>query len=276
MKKEKKEDETAVTANASDTTEDSSSEETSKEASKENLDESKELKDSKVDSKPTKEEITSDYLEPEDKVDYKKRYGDSTREYQTLKTEKEKLSSAITNLEKLAEKNPKILAEIEAAQGNLSRDDSGNSTLIQQQIEKALEPVKKIASDLQERDRQAKVKVLATFEKKNPKLFSPKTTKEEKREIRQRIGKVANALEETGMSFKQAVNRAYFTVNPKAAVQKGKDEAYLEGLGENQASFSSQASTQGKKSGKPKYTKAELEKAKKFGEKYYKSMIKEK
>ena len=120
------------------------------------------------------------------------------------------------------------------------------------------------------------MKVLAAFEKKTPDLFPSNATKEEKAKIRQRIGKVALTLTETGMSFKTAVGRAYLTVNPKGAVQKGKDEAYLEGLDERQAGFSSQASTEGKKSGKPKYTQAELEKAKKFGDKYYKSMIGEK
>ncbi len=268
MINKKKEEEAAEAANASETTkEESSSEE-------ENLDESKETKE----VTESKEEITDDYLEEESeekKVDYKKRYGDSTREYQTLKKTTDDLSLAMSNLEKLTKANPKILAEIEAAQGMTDETNQGSSTLIQQQVDKAIEPIKKVAQEFQDRDRRAKVKVLAVFERKNPKLFSPKATKEEKRAIRQRIGKVANALVETGMTFKQAVNRAYFTVNPKIAVQKGKDEAYLEGLSEQQAGFSSQVSTKGKRSGKPKYSKAELEAAKKLGKKYYNAMIKE-
>ncbi len=77
--------------------------------------------------------------------------------------------------------------------------------------------------------------------------------------IRQRIGKVANALVETGMDFPKAVGRAYLTVNPKVAVQEGKDKAYLEGIDEEQAGFSGQTSTEGKKPTKPKYSKRELE-----------------
>lgn len=67
------------------------------------------------------------------------------------------------------------------------------------------------------------------------------------------------------MEFKEAVSRAYLTVNPKAAIQKGKDEAYLEGFSEEQAGFSSQSSTEGKKPGKPRYSKVELEIGKKMG-----------
>jgi len=265
-----KEEEVAKAANASETTNDESGSE--KETSKENLDKSQEeLEEGSAESK---EEVSSDYLEKgdkEEKVDYKKRYSDSTREFQSLKTEKDKLSTALDNLEKLSKANPKIMAEIEAAKGM-----SGQSTLIQQQIDDALEPVKKATQELQNKESQVQMKVLANFEKKNPTLFPTNASAEEKRAIRQKIGKVANTLVETGMSFKNAVDRAYLTINPKAAVQKGKDEAYLEGLGEETASFSGQSSTEGKKSGKPKYTQAELAKAKKFGDKYYKSMINEK
>lgn len=271
MTNKKSEDEAANKANASETTKgEPSSVEENLEAPKEET----------VESEPEEEEIKSDYLgeeEPEpEKVDYKKRYGDSTREYQTLKSKTDTLSKAMENLESLVRLNPKIVAEIEEAQKSMPADNgTPSSTLIQQQIDKALEPVKKVAQDLENKDRMAKVKILVEFEKKNPKLFSIKATKKEKKEIRQRIGKVANALVETGMDYKDAVKRAYFTVNPKAAVQKGKDEAYLESRGEEEAGFSSQTSTEGKKAGKPKYTKAELENAKKFGDKYYKSMIKE-
>lgn len=266
----KSDDEATSKANASETTEGEPS------SKQENLEAPKETKEEvKVESK---EEITSDYLEEgkeEKKVDYKKRYGDSTREYQTLKTRTDRLNQAITNLETLAKANPKIVAEIEAAQGMASSDQNlPSSTLnIQQQIDKALEPVKKVAQGLQDKDRQSKVKVLAAFESKNPKFFS-KLKGKEKKAIRQRIGKVANALVETGLDFKDAVNRAYLTVNPKAAIQKGKDKAYLEGLDEKQAGFSSQTSTEGKKPGKPKYTKKELEIGEKMGVK--KAMLKDK
>lgn len=267
----KKQDEvTDEMVNASDTNEDESSSE------KENLEES--TKEADIEKTvESKEEVSSDYLGDETKTEeanWQKRYGDSTREYQTLKKKTDNLSLAMDNLEKLTKANPKIVSEIEAAQRNLTGDGQ-NSTLTKQQISEVLEPVKKIARDLQDRDNRTKMKVLVAFERKTPNLFSSKTTKEEKREIRQRIGKVANVLAESGMSFKQAVSRAYLTVNPKAAIQKGKNEAYLEGLGEKQAGFSSQGSTEGKKSGKPKYTRKELENAKKFGDKYYKAMIKE-
>ena len=122
-----------------------------------------------------------------------------------------------------------------------------------------------MAQDIESKERISKVKVLATFEKKNPDLFSPKTTKKEKRAVRQRIGKVANALVETGMDWSEAVDTAYLTVNPKAAVQKGKDQAYLEGVAEEQAGFSSQSSTEGKKPTKPKYNKEELKAGDKMG-----------
>lgn len=267
----KSEDEATKKANASETTKGEPSSE------KENLEAPKEEKVESKPAEPKEEEIKSDYLgeKPEEKIDYKKRYGDSTREFQTLKTESDKLSLALKNLENLARLNPKIVAEIEAAQKTGQVSQPASSTLIQQQIDTALEPVKKVAQGLQDKDRRSKVKILAAFEKKNPKLFSPKTTKKEKRAIRQQIGKVANALVESGMDFKDAVPRAYLTVNPKAAVQKGKDEAYVEGLGEKQAGFSSQTSTEGKKPAKPKYTKVELEIGKKLGKKYHQAMIKE-
>lgn len=271
----KKKDEVAEMANASEETKEESSTEP-KEGEQENLDESK--KEANIEKVvESKEEVSSDYLGDETKEkeeNWQKRYGDSTREYQTLRKKTDSLSLAMENLEKLSKANPKIVSEIEAAQKGFTGDGQANSTLIKQQISEALEPVKKITQDLQDKDRREKTKVLSMFEKKHPTLFSLKATKEEKTAVRQRIGKVANALVETGMGFKQAVNRAYLTVNPKAAIQKGKDEAYLEGLGEKQAGFSSQVSAVGKKSGKSKYTKRELEVAKKFGDKYYKSMVK--
>jgi len=267
MKKKKKEDEATEEVNAPEPTEE---EETSSE--EENLETSEEEKkepEGKVEVEPKTEEIAEGYLEDEKpKVDYKKRYGDSTREFQTLKKETDTYSKALTNLERLAETNPNIITEIEAAQKTLGETVKGlpaGSTLVQKQIDEALEPVKKVAQDIQSRERLSKVKTLATFEKKNPKLFSPKATKKEKRAIRQRIGKVANALVETGMDFPEAVNRAYLTVNPKAAIQQGKDKAYLEGLDEEQAGFSGQTSTEGKKPTKPKYTKAELKAGDKMG-----------
>jgi len=287
---DKKEDEVAEeTANASETTiEESGSEEEIK-TSEDNPETSKAESKSEVKT----EEIASDYLEDDS---FKKRYADSvkgfqeyktkrdseqSREYQALKKKTDTLSKVITSLESLARVNPKIISEIEAARGSANMTDPGTAsseatgTLIQRQVNEALEPVKKVAQDLQNQDRKAKVKILAAFERKNPKLFSPKATKEEKTAIRRRIGKVANALVDTGMDFPEAVERAHYTINPKAAVKKGKDQAQLESFSEGQAGFTSQTSAKGKKAGKPKYSKAELAKAKKFGDKYYKSMIKE-
>ena len=258
MIKKDKADEAAEKANASEPTEGEPSSE------KENLEAPKETE--KVELKePKPKEIASDYLgEPktEEKVDWKKRYAGSTKEFQTLKTESDRHQTALTNLENLARLNPKIADEIEAAQRMTGQANQGLPTRgasVQQQVDEALEPVKKVAQDLQAKNRRARVKVLAAFEKKNPDLFSPEATKEEKAAIRQKIGKVANVLSESGMDFKEAVNRAHLTVNPKAAVQKGKDEAYAEGLGERQAGFSSQTSTEGKKAKKTKYSKKELE-----------------
>ena len=263
MVDKKKEEEVAdKAANASDTSEESSSEE-------ENLEESE------VESK---EEVTADYLgddkeEPEEEVDYKKRYADSTREFQKIKEEKERYTQAIENLERLAKVNPKITAEIEAAQ----RMGSGvSSDLVRQEIDKAIEPLKGVVKNLQGKEMAAKSKVLMKFEEKHPELFSGNVSKEKKKKIRERIGKVANTLVDTGMTYKQAVERAYFTVNPEAAMQKGRDEAYLEGLGEQQAGFSSQASTQGRRPKKTRYSRKELEVAKKLNPKVYEAMIKEK
>jgi len=247
-----KEDEAAKTANASETTNDDTS------SDKENLEESKETK---VESK---EDLSSDYLEEdsEEDVDYKKRYGDSTREFQALKTKADRTSLALKNLEKLAKVNPKIMSEIDIALGKDSKKGGENqptSTLIQETVDKALEPIKKVTQDLEDKNTRAKIKTLATFEKKNPNLFPSGATKEEKRTIRQTIGRVANALVETGMPFKKAVSRAYLTINPKSAIQKGKDEAYLEKLDQGQAGFSRQVSAEGKKVKKPSVSKRELE-----------------
>jgi hypothetical protein len=142
-------------------------------------------------------------------------------------------------------------------------------------VEEALAPFKEVTKGIQNKERLAKIKVLAAFEKKNPDLFPPKATLEQKKEIRQKIGKIANALVETGMPFSKAIERAHLTVNPKAAIKKGRDKAYLEGLSEEQAGFSSQTSTEGKKSKKPRYTKKELEIAEMMGSKYKKAMLKE-
>ena len=266
MTKKNKDDEATKKVNAPEPTDEESSEEESS-SEEENLETSEEK--AKVEPEVKSEEIEKDYLEEEKSEEtYKKRYGDSTKENQTIREKNKTLTLAIENLENLSRLNPKIADEIEAANkmsGEAGKDLPTSSTLVKQQVDEALGPVKQVVQDIQSKERLSKVKVLATFEKKNPKLFSPKATKEQKREIRQRIGKVANALVETGMDFPAAVNRAYLTVNSKAAIQKGKDKAYLEGLNEEQAGFSSQSSTEGKKPTKPKYSKAELKAGDKMG-----------
>ncbi len=252
---DKKEEEATQKVNAPEPTEESGSDKDNPEDSKEE----------KVEVKP--EEIAEDYLEEkeEDKpeIDYKERFANSTREYQTLKKEKDGLSQAIDQLEELSKLNPKIVSEIEEAQklsGKGAEDaplDSGDS--VQQKIDKAVEPIKKVTQNIEQKERLAKAKTLADFEKRNPDLFPPKATAEEKREIRQRIGKIANAMVDTGTPFKKAVSQAYLSINPKAAEQKGKDKAYLEGIDEERAGFSSQTSTEGAKSEKIKYSNRELE-----------------
>lgn len=239
--------EVADKANASNTEEESSTDE-------DNLEESK--------STVEEESAGADYLE-EDKpeIDYKKRYGDSTREYQTLKQEKEKLSGALDEFEKLSQRNPRIIAEIEAAQG-MTGSSNTNTDTVKQQIEEAIEPLRKVTQGVQDKERLTQVRILTDFEKKNPDLFSPKATKEEKKEIRQKIGKVANTLFDTGMSYENAVSRAHLMVNPKAAESKGRDQAHLDSLDEKQAGFSSQTSTEGAKPTEGKYNSEELRIAK--------------
>ena len=270
MKNTNKDDEASHEDNAPEPKDEHSSTENSEDSSsedehdstEENLEtEDEETEDEVSEVQLQPKEIEEDYLEEEvDETDYKKRYGDSTKEYQKLKEETKDHASAIENLEKLSVLNPKIVEEIEAARklaGN-EPDVTGNVTNdVQRQVDAALEPVKKVAQDLHDKEKLNKVKVLTAFEKKNQ-LFAPKATKEQKQQIRQRIGKVANALVETGMDYKDAVDRAYLTINPKAAIQKGKDEAYLESLDEEQAGFSSQSSTEGRKPTKTKHSKAEL------------------
>lgn len=257
MSEEKnKDDEATKEVNAPEPTDDEESSDEESSSNEDNLDESEEDKEEKIEASP--KEIEKGYLEDKEEESYKKRYGDSTREYQTLQKKNKNLSSAIENLEGLSKLNPKIVEEIESAQRMSGNKGSSENSTLQRQIDDALEPVKKVARDIEDSQRRVKVKVLANFEKKNPNLFSTKATKKEKKEIRQRIGKVANALVESGMEFPEAVNRAYLTVNPKAAIQKGKDQAYLESLDEEQAGFSSQSSTEGKKPTEPKYSKTEL------------------
>lgn len=257
------------------TEKDNASETTESESEQDNSEKEKEVETESEGE--IKEEVSKDYLgEDQEETDWKKRYGDSTREFQTLKTETETMSKAMAALEKLAKVNPSIIAEIEKAR-QLETGAGQDSTLIQQQIDKALEPVKKVAQDFENKERLSKAKVLSAFEKYTPDLFSPKATAEEKKVIRQRIGKVANALVESGMDFKKAVSRAYLTINPKAAVKQGKDEAYAESFAEDQAGFSSQSSDESKKT-KPRYSQKELEVADKLDPsgKVKKSMLEEK
>lgn len=253
---DKKSDEATEEVNPSPNEEEESSSE------KETLEDSEE----KVETKP--EEIAGDYLEDKPKdtrtqEDYKKRWEGSTKEYEKLKKEADSYSQAMKQLEKLAEMNPNILSEIEKAQQQSSGGSSPDD--VDERINKAIEPVIKVTQELENKEKLKQVKVLTSFEKKNPDLFPPKATAEEKKAIRQRIGKVANTLVDTGMSFKEAVDRAYLVVNPKAAEKKGRDKAYVEGLSEERAGFSSQTSTEGKRDKKVKYNQRELEIAEKMG-----------
>jgi len=224
-------------------------------------------KENPEESQDTKVETTdSDYFgekkEEETEVDYKKRYSDSTRQYQILKEEAELSASQLKRLEKLAQKNPKIFEEIKRAQENASEGQPIDSTLIQREIERQIKPIK----EGYQKDRQAeKFKVLNSFAKKNPKLFPPKAT----REIREKMGKdimdVADVLAKKGMDYSKAVKRAALSVNPQAARQQGKDEAYLEMVSTDQASFSSQVSDEGKRTKKVRHSAKALEAAKAMG-----------
>lgn len=220
-------------------------------------------------------DLDKEYLEEveTDNTDWKKRYSDSTREYQKLRQEQQQYAKAIENLERFAKTNPRILEEIEAAQRQMPVGQTVDPSSLQSQIDQALEPIKKVAAELQQKDRETKGRVLTDFEKKNPDLFPVNATIEQKRSIRQKIGKVAGVLVESGMDFNEAINRAYLTINPKAAIQKGRDEAYLEAQTESQAGFTSQSSTDTRQTKKVKYSKAELDNAKKLGDKYYKAML---
>jgi hypothetical protein len=262
MAKKTKGEEVADKANASPSTEETT------DSKQETQEPSTEEKGDKVETPaPKEEDIKSDYLgEPKEEIDYKKRYGDSTREYQKLKEESGQTTQALKQLEELAAKNPKILAEIEAAQQLVNQSAQvQDSYSVQQQINTALEPVKRVTQEIQNKDRLTRIKTLTAFEKKNPDLFSPQATAEEKKAIRQKVGGVANVLAESGMNYSEALDRAYLTINPKAAIQKGKDEAYAEGYGETQAGFSSQTSTEGKSPKKKSYTPGELEAAAAMG-----------
>ena len=193
-----KDDEATNEVNAPEPTDEESSEEESS-SEEENLEESEESDE--VEEKPEvkSEEIEEDYLDDEKtEPDYKKRYGDSTRENQTIRDKNKNLTLAIENLDKLSALNPKIAAEIEAAQKMSGASLDSSSTAVQEKIDKALEPISKVAQEMQNKERLSKVKIFANFEKRNPKLFSPKATEKEKTAIRQRIGIVTNALVKSG------------------------------------------------------------------------------
>lgn len=214
------------------------------------------------------QEAGKDYLggeQSEDTTDWKKRYSDSSREFQTLRQEAENYKQAMANLENLAQANPRILAEIEAAQRLATQQSNFYDQIVQRQVNQELAPIKKIAQDLQNQERQAKTQTFIDFEKKNPSLFPPKATEQQKKQIRGQIGRVVNALIETGMPFQEALDRAALTVNPQIAIQRGKDEAYLESQGETQAEFSSQTSAEGKKTKKKTFTPGELKAAEAMG-----------
>jgi len=232
-------------------------------------------------SNETPETIGNDYLEGDsdqsEDIDYKKRYGDSTREVRKIQDENKQYQQAIQRLEALAEANPRIMREIEAAQQaglNQQPQQSGqfNNPDIQNQLDQALEPIRKVATELQQQDRNKKAEVLADFEKQNPDLFPTNATAEQKKQVRKQIGSVAQALVNSGMEFKQAVERAYLTINPESAIRKGRDQAYLETYGDGTAEFTSQSSAE-TKTKKPKYRKGELEAAKKLG--VFDAMLKE-
>jgi hypothetical protein len=225
-----------------------------------------ETKVTEPESEDSTKKLGSDYLgtevEGEDSTDWKKRYSDSTKGVQKLQAEKQELETALNTLEKLGQANPRIAAEIQAAQNSIQANP--NSTLIQQQVAQGLEPIKKIATKLHQKDQNEKIETLANFEKKNPNMFPKGATVKEKTAIRQQIGKVAAALQESGMGFQKSIERAYLSVNPDAAIQKGRDEALLQTHGNGQAEFSSQTSTEGKQAKPTQYTKRQLEIASKF------------
>lgn len=225
-------------------------------------------------------EVAGDYLadesetssEDDSEVDYKKRYADSTREYQKIATEKEQLSKEMEALEKLAQKNPNIIAEINKAREMAGEAKASND---EDRIDRKLEDIQKKVQELSRKEDLEKVKIFQNFERRNPDLFPPNATAEEKKAIRNKIGRVANTLVDTGMDLSEAVDRAYLTINPKAAEKAGRDKAYAESLTEEQAGFSSQTSAEGKRQSKTQYTKEELDIASKMGDKYKEAMLKD-
>jgi len=82
-------------------------------------------------------------------------------------------------------------------------------------------------------------------------------------------------LEAQGIPYAKALDQAAVAVSPLIATRRGKDEAYAEMFGQGQAETAKQTSQEGRTPDKAKYTKNELDIAKKLGGPYYDAMVKE-
>jgi hypothetical protein len=241
-------------------TEDEKTEEESKEESEEESEEKGEESEEESEEKSEEEKKDEEKSDTPPELDsvkaelevVKKRYADSTREFETkykpMEEENSKLKSQMEYTADLIASDPDLSAKFlkvaneRGEQPQPTKPDSDevvNAALAK--LKEELAPVFKMKEDAETKKEQEFVEAVMSFEREHEGLTD---------EERGQIGKTAGMLQESlGLSNKEALDRAYLVLHPeqatKAAAEKAKNEALVEQAKKEKATSSKSPAASG-------------------------------
>lgn len=223
----------------------------------------------KIETKP------EDYgIETKDKeagIDWKKRYDDSTREFETRYKPMEEDYKYFDNLLK---NDPLLARQVAEAQARAGQGSRVNQTIqqpsvdldkiVEEKLQKRLEPIDGLLKEQEQQQKAERVKDIINFEKKyGAQLFKNATTKEAQSSIKKEIGATAATLFRDGRtkSYSEALEKAMIIHNPDILVRQGESRALAGKASKDQASFESQTSvsSKGKEPSGPQMNQAQKE-----------------
>ena len=212
---------------------------------------------------------------PEDSIDWKKRYADSQREFE----EKYKpIAENYNYFDSLVKEDVILAKQLEEAVARRGQPRGTNSymnidQIVEQKLNERLKPVQGMIAEQEERQRNERRSDVISFEKKyGNELFKNAKNNEEISAIRKEIGATALALhkENRTKSFADALEKAMIIHSPEVLIRKGENKALAGKASKDQASFSQETSDSAKSKSDDDMTPAQREFLKAMGNKYLK------
>jgi len=196
-----------------------------------------------VETKPTDYGIDDD---PEAGVDWKQRYSDSQKEFQT---KYKPLEENYNYFDSLVKDDPILARQVQDAvsrKRTVAPQPYGDiDQIVDRKLEERLEPVRGLIAKQEEEQRQARTGDVHSFEKKyGSELFKNAKNNDEIASIRRELGATALALhkEKRAKSFSEALEKAMILEHPEILIRKGESKALAGKASTEQASFSQDTS----------------------------------